>query len=82
VIGICRAEGVSEYVNAAGGRNLYDPEAFRNAGIELKFLEPWLPAYEQGIEPFEAGLSILDVVMRAPESRVREMLWRFHQPDG
>lgn len=35
-----RLEG-SSYINAPGGRDLYDPETFRAAEIELSFLEPY-----------------------------------------
>jgi hypothetical protein len=41
IIEICKRLGASEYVNAPGGRSLYQPEAFKAAGIDLQFLPPW-----------------------------------------
>jgi len=38
VIAAVTAAGGTRYVNSPGGRALYDPEAFRKAGIELVFL--------------------------------------------
>lgn len=34
-------EGAAVYVNLPGGRALYDPAAFRAAGLGLAFLPPW-----------------------------------------
>ena len=41
VVDICRHFGTTEYVNAPGGRFLYEPSFFRERGIELKILEPY-----------------------------------------
>jgi len=41
VIATIRAVGATRYVNAPGGRTLYDPVAFRQSGIELAFLAPY-----------------------------------------
>jgi hypothetical protein len=38
IIEIARRLGATRYVNAPGGRSLYDPLMFENAGIELRFL--------------------------------------------
>lgn len=40
IIAIARALGARTYVNASGGRALYRPEAFRRAGMDLRFLAP------------------------------------------
>ncbi len=50
ILEICRLAGAARYVNSPGGRELYQPEAFAQAGIELQFLEPfqgscWSVAY-------------------------------------
>lgn len=42
VLAICEHLGATQYINAPGGRKLYDTEEFKNRGIELKFL----PEYE------------------------------------
>jgi hypothetical protein len=38
IIEIARRVGAQRYVNAPGGRDLYDSAAFANVGIELRFL--------------------------------------------
>lgn len=38
ILEIARRVGARRYVNAPGGRDLYDPAAFADAGIELRFL--------------------------------------------
>ena len=38
ILEIARRLGARRYVNTPGGRDLYDPAAFAEAGIELRFL--------------------------------------------
>lgn len=65
---ICQALEAERYVNAPGGKALYDAQDFQRAGIELRFLRPVLPEYEQTGGAFVSGLSIIDVLMfNSPE---------------
>jgi len=41
VINLCRHFGATEYVNAPGGRALYDPAVFAAHGVRLAFLPPY-----------------------------------------
>lgn len=41
ILEIARRLGASRYVNASGGRELYDVGAFEDAGIELRFLDDY-----------------------------------------
>lgn len=41
VIAIARAVGATHYLNAPGGRALYEAEAFTRAGLRLEFLSPY-----------------------------------------
>lgn len=41
VLAICEHFKASEYINAPGGKDLYDPQAFKKRGIELKILKPY-----------------------------------------
>lgn len=41
VIAIAQATGASHYLNAPGGRGLYDPATFAAAGLTLEFLSPY-----------------------------------------
>jgi hypothetical protein len=42
ILEIARRLGARRYVNAPGGSDLYDPGAFANAGIELRFLPDYV----------------------------------------
>ena len=46
VIAICKHHGADRYVNAAGGRALYDALTFAKNGIQLGFLKPYESSYE------------------------------------
>jgi hypothetical protein len=47
VIAAAAAVGAMRYVNAPGGRDLYDAEVFAHHGIELSFLPPYHGRYTQ-----------------------------------
>lgn len=64
IIDICKRLGATEYLNASGGRELYDPLAFRKAGIRLCFLsEQGAEAENKSESPDGKPLSILDNLM-------------------
>ncbi len=63
VIAMCEALGAVTYINAPGGVDLYDPVAFRDRGIDLKFIRPTPFEYRQFDGPFVGSLSIVDVLM-------------------
>lgn len=62
VLEICKALGASRYINPIGGMNLYEREAFGDAGIDLKFLRMKDVVYQQFGDPFVPDLSIIDVM--------------------
>lgn len=74
IVDICLRENALEYVNAPGGRSLYDPASFAAHGIQLSFLAPTCPPYDQLSGPFQSHLSLIDVLMYNPVESVREML--------
>ena len=41
ILAIAQRLGATRYLNAPGGRDLYDTRAFADAGLELEFLDPW-----------------------------------------
>ena len=45
ILSIVTALGGTRYVNAPGGRTLYDPAAFAAAGVELRFLRHYAGEY-------------------------------------
>lgn len=75
VLDICQREGATTYINATGGRNLYQPSPFAAYGIALRFITPRLDAYAQLKAPmFVPGLSILDVIAHLPAGDIRQRL--------
>lgn len=74
ILDICAREGARRYLNAIGGRELYDTAAFAEKGITLSFLRSQLPEYRHGKHPFVPGLSILDVMMFATPEELRLMM--------
>jgi hypothetical protein len=77
VIEICRAMKASEYYNAIGGIPLYDPAAFAQSGITLRFLQPRHTTYKQFDHPFVPNLSLIDVLMFNRLEQVNRMLLEF-----
>lgn len=74
VINICNLNNATIYRNSAGGMELYSKENFNKAGIQLTFVKPQITPYKQRGEVFEAGLSILDVLMyNSPDETMRLM---------
>ena len=63
VLALCAAAGANTYVNAIGGMELYAKEAFREKGIELKFIRSKPFEYAQFGDAFVPWLSIIDVMM-------------------
>jgi hypothetical protein len=74
IIAICQSLGASEYVNLVGGAALYAAPDFAAQGLQLRFLQPTLTPYRQGIGAFVPGLSILDVLMHNTPADVRELV--------
>jgi len=71
---ICAALGADTYVNPAGGEALFDPADFDRCGVKPLLLESEPFTYQPGQHAFEAGLSILDVLMWNPPDAVRAAL--------
>jgi hypothetical protein len=74
ILDICAREGATTYINAWGGRELYNHGAFAARGMHLRFLRSRLPAYPQFDQQFVPALSILDMLMFNPPESVRDML--------
>lgn len=77
ILAVAKARGATTYVNAPGGRELYDKDAFRERGVELKFIDPQDITYPQFGGDFVPGLSILDVMMFNDRAEIRDMLTRY-----
>ena len=77
VLAICRAEGATDYVNVAGGRELYRAERFAAEGIRLHFIRSRPVEYCQFHAPFVPGLSIIDVLMFNTQAAARELVTQY-----
>ena len=74
-LNICKALGnVSEYWNPEGGLEFYDRSKYETAGIDINFIKMNLPSYPQRLPEFEAGLSIVDVMMFNEPEKINAML--------
>lgn len=73
---ICTALNAGSYLNPPGGKEIFAPERFAGAGIDLLFHHQELPPYPQHTGGFEPGLSIIDVMMFNEPAAIRGMLER------
>lgn len=71
-------EGVDTYTNAPGGKAFYDPVKYEKNGLNIEFLQNNLKPYDQGLDEFAAGLSIIDVLMFNTPEEVIEMINDYH----
>ena len=74
LITIAKHHRARTYINAAGGRQIYDRAEFEAEGVDLRFLKTHIEPYPQFGRTFIPGLSIIDVLMFNSPERVREML--------
>jgi hypothetical protein len=74
LIDICHKEGISNYVNAIGGMEIYTREQFATKNVEIKFLKSTIVPYQQFDNTFIPGLSIIDVLMFNDSATVRKMM--------
>ena len=75
VIDICKRLGADQYINAIGGKKLYDAEHFQTSGIDLQFIKNKQLTYRQFGELFFPNLSIIDIMMFNSVEEIRAMLY-------
>ncbi|MFA5644527.1 MAG: WbqC family protein [Patescibacteria group bacterium] len=74
-LNICKEIGsIDEYWNASGGKIFFDKSKFKKEKIDLKFCSTTLTEYNQRRNYFEAGLSIIDVLMFNSVEDINKML--------
>lgn len=73
-LNICKAMGADEYWNPPGGIDFFDRSKYERAGIDLRFQKVDLMEYQQKGDPFEPGLSIIDVMMFCSPNEINQML--------
>ena len=77
VLAICESLGAKTYVNAIGGLDLYQSEAFAARGIELKFHKASPIEYPQFGQAFVPWLSIIDVLAFNASADMDDLLNRY-----
>jgi hypothetical protein len=74
VLSICKHLGTDHYINAIGGKELYDKKRFLKEGVRLSFIKSGEICYEQFGKPFVESLSIVDVMMFNSPEEINAML--------
>lgn len=74
---ICQRIGADTYINAIGGRELYDVNEFEKRGIKLLFISTDDITYNQFGGTFVEKLSIIDVIMFNSKEEIRQMLSKY-----
>lgn len=74
---ICRIEGADQYINAIGGKLLYDRQTFEEYGTEIRFLKTANIEYDFIGSSFVPNLSIIDVLMMNGIKETKELLNHF-----
>lgn len=74
LIAITNQKEYRDYVNLAGGKDLYDTAYFESKGVRLGFIEHELVPYPQFSTAFVSGLSIIDVLMFNSKAEVMKLL--------
>lgn len=77
IIAICERVGTNTYINASGGRELYNEQHFHQKGMELRFMNTGAIEYDQGGTPFVPNLSMIDVLVWNTPERVRELMGNY-----
>ncbi len=77
IIDICKRVGADHYINAIGGKELYDKDKFAAEGITLNFIDTKEIEYKQFNKAFVPNLSIIDVMMFNSKEESRELLQRY-----
>jgi hypothetical protein len=75
-LNICKALGASSYLNPPGGAGLFDANRFAAAGIDLEIQHFDSLQYDTAQYGFEAGLSIIDVLMWMTPEEIRKYLMK------
>lgn len=76
-IDLCKKVNATQYVNAIGGRHLYDKNSFHTESMTLSFLQTTEHKYKQYFNEFIPNLSIIDVLMFNSKKTIKEMLDRY-----
>ncbi len=77
-LNICKVLGENiTYINPIGGLDFFDRKKYTDNNISIYFQKMYLELYNQKRENFEAGLSIIDVMMFDSVEEINVMLDKF-----
>lgn len=71
---VCSQLGAKDYVNPAGGQDLFDKLAFDKRGVSLQFAQSPEFIYDTAPYLYEPNLSILDVMMWSSPSVITDVI--------
>lgn len=74
IIDIVKRIGGTTYINAIGGMELYQKEAFKNADLEINFIKTGTVYYKHAADVFIPGLSIIDLIFNCDKDIVIKKL--------
>ena len=75
---LLRQLGATEYISGPSAKEYTagSEKCFSDAGIKLTWKDySGYPAYPQLREPFEAGVSILDLLANVPLAKIPDYIW-------
>ena len=84
IIELCRKTNTQTYINPIGGIELYKQSNFKNANMELKFVNTQFDniVYKQFKNDFVNGLSFIDVLMFNPIPDIHYFLKQYKLIDN
>jgi hypothetical protein len=83
LIELCRARNATKYLSGPAARSYIRADLFANAGIALHYADySGYPTYSQAMDPFEHGVSILDVLFHCGAASARAQLKSISSPGG
>ncbi|MCB0732345.1 MAG: WbqC family protein [Ignavibacteriae bacterium] len=78
IMSICKSLNATTYINAVGGKSLYQTDDFNKVGIELLISAKQPVQYDQIGDEFIDNLSIIDVLMHCSIEQILDMLSNNH----
>ncbi len=78
LVEITKLSGSTTYINAQGGKQLYDKPYFESKHVDLFFLIGQLKEYPQFENQFVPGLSMIDLIMFNDLEQINQMLNHYY----
>jgi hypothetical protein len=82
VLSLCRAVNATVYLSGPMGRGYLDHQAFRSAGIEIRYHDYVHPTYRQCYPGFESGMSAIDLLFNYGPDSARVLAGKVASREG